>query len=195
MNESVPGSKNVSPNLRTRFVFVDTQALRKARFDWNGRTLSKLVEFAKAGHLRLLVTDIAVGEVKSQLRELLAEASSSVTKHSGILEQLGASTTVERMKDQTAALTTLEAAFDAFLRHTNAVNVPLISDVRSVLEDYFARRPPFSTKKKAEFPDAISIASIAGASSTTRQLMSFPRILTCEDAAPKMGRCFIQSPS
>jgi hypothetical protein len=157
--------------------------------------LSKLVEFAKAGHLRLLVTDIAVGEVKSQLRELLAEASSSVTKHSGILEQLGASTTVERMKDQTAALTTLEAAFDAFLRHTNAVNVPLISDVRSVLEDYFARRPPFSTKKKAEFPDAISIASIAGASSTTRQLMSFPRILTCEDAAPKMGRCFIQSPS
>jgi hypothetical protein len=64
------------------------------------------------------------------------------------------------MKDQTAALTTLEAAFDAFLARTNAVNVPLISDVKSVLEDYFARRPPFSTKKKAEFPDAISIASI-----------------------------------
>jgi len=64
------------------------------------------------------------------------------------------------MKDQTAALTTLEAAFDAFLARTNAVNVPLISDVKSVLEDHFARRPPFSTKKKAEFPDAISIASI-----------------------------------
>jgi hypothetical protein len=148
------------PHLRTRYVFVDTQALRKARFDWNGRTLSRLADFAKAGQLRLLVTDITVGEVKSQLRELLAEASSSVIKHSGILEQLGASTAVEHMKDQTTALTTLEAAFDEFLKRTNAVNVPLISDVKSVLEDYFARRPPFSTKKKAEFPDAISVASI-----------------------------------
>ncbi|SFH97156.1 PIN domain-containing protein [Bradyrhizobium sp. Gha] len=141
-------------------MFVDTQALRKARFDWNGRTLSKLAEFAKAGHLRLLVTDITIGEVKSQLRELLAEASSSVTKHSGILEQLGAWSAIENLKDQTAALASLEAAFDAFLKRTSAVNVPLISDVKSVLDDYFARRPPFSTKKKAEFPDAISVASI-----------------------------------
>ena len=36
----------------------------------------------------------------------------------------------------------------------------MISDVRGVLDDYFARRPPFSTKKKYEFPDAVSIASV-----------------------------------
>jgi hypothetical protein len=148
------------PHLRTRYVFVDTQALRKARFDWNGRSLSKLAEFAKQGQLSLLVTDITIGEVKSQLRELLAEASSSLIKHSGILEQLGASIAIERMKDQVSASSALEAAFEDFLKKTRAINVPLVSDVKSVLEDYFARRPPFSTKKKAEFPDAISVASI-----------------------------------
>lgn len=147
-------------HLRTRFISVDTQALRKARFDWNGRSLSKLAEFARQGQVRLLVTDITIGEVKSQLRELLAEASSSLIKHSGIIEQLGASAAIERVRDHSTALTTLETAFDEFLKSTKAVNVPLISDVKAVVEDYFARRPPFSTKKKAEFPDAISVASI-----------------------------------
>jgi hypothetical protein len=52
-------------HLRTRFISVDTQALRKARFDWNGRSLSKLAEFARQGQVRLLVTDITIGEVKS----------------------------------------------------------------------------------------------------------------------------------
>lgn len=153
-------NENRGPHRRTKFVFIDTQAFRRARFDWNGRSLSKLVEFAKQGQLRLLVTDVTVGEVKSQIQELLAEANSSIIKHSGILEQLGASVAIDRVRDQVTALGTLEAAFDEFLKRTNAVSVPLISDVKGVLADYFARRPPFSAKKKAEFPDAISIASV-----------------------------------
>jgi PIN domain len=122
--------------------------------------LSKLVELAQQGHLRLLVTDVTVREVKSQLREVLAEAHASLIKHGGILQQLGASVAIDHIRDQTTALITLEAAFDQFLQHTKAVNVPLISEVSGVLDDYFARRAPFSTKKKSEFPDAISIASV-----------------------------------
>lgn len=156
----MPENENRDPHLRTKFVFIDTQAFRRARFDWNGRSLSKLAEFARQGQLRLLVTDVTVREVKSQLRELLTEANSSLAKHSGILEQLGASVAVERVRDQATALGTLETAFDEFLKRTYAVSVPLISDVKGVLDDYFARRPPFSTKKKHEFPDAISIASV-----------------------------------
>jgi hypothetical protein len=155
-------SKNEArgPQLRTKYVFIDTQAFRKARFHWSGRLLSKVAEFAKQGQLRLLVTDVTVGEVKSQLEELVTEANSSLLKHAGMLEQLGASVAIERVRDQAAALSALAAAFDQFLRETDAVNVPLISDVKGVLDDYFARRPPFSSKKKAEFPDAISIASV-----------------------------------
>lgn len=147
-------------HLRTKYVFIDTQAFRRARFDWHGRSLSKLVEFAKKDQLRLLVTDVTIREVKSQLSELLNEANSSVTKHSGILEQLGASVAIDRLRNQAAAVKTLETAFDEFLKSTKALHAPLVSDVNGLLDDYFARRPPFSSKKKAEFSDAISIASI-----------------------------------
>jgi hypothetical protein len=68
-------------HLLTRYVFIDTEAFRKARFDWTGRMLSKLVEFARQGHLRLLTTEVTKGEVTSQLREVLVEAVAAVKKH------------------------------------------------------------------------------------------------------------------
>ena len=154
--------ENVRPgqHLRTKYVFIDTQALRKARFDWDGRSLKRLTEFAKQGQLRLLTTDVTIGEIKSQLRELLIEANSALDKHSGILRQLGASAIMDSVRDQATALRTLEAAFEEFLQQVKAINVPLIPDIRGVLDDYFTRQPPFSNKKKAEFPDAISVASL-----------------------------------
>ena len=106
------------------------------------------------------MTDVTTREVRSQLRELLAEANASLSKHSGLLQQLGVSSAIDRVRDQSTALGTLEAAFDQFLQDTRAINIPLISDLTGVLDDYFAQRPPFSTKKKSEFPDAISIASV-----------------------------------
>jgi PIN domain len=152
--------ENDGPHLRTQFVFIDTQAFRRARVNWSGRSWSRLVELAQQGQLRLLVTDVTTREVNSQLRELLAEATASLSKHSGLLQQLGVSSAIDRVRDQSAALSTLEAAFDQFLQDTRAINIPLISDLTGVLDDYFAQRPPFSTKKKSEFPDAISIASL-----------------------------------
>jgi PIN domain len=184
-------SKNDGAHLRTKYVLIDTQAFRKARCDWNGRSLSKIVDLAKQDRLSLLVTDVTVREVKSQLDELLAAASSALSKHSVILDQLGASLAVERIRDQTAALGTLEAAFDEFLKSANVVHVPLISDVQGVLEDYFARRPPFSTKKKAEFPDAISIASVrfwCEQNRATAYITLYPRIQNFARVAPNPVR-------
>jgi hypothetical protein len=45
-------SKDVSDespaqHLVTKYVFIDTEAFRKEGFDWTGKTLSRLVEFAK----------------------------------------------------------------------------------------------------------------------------------------------------
>jgi hypothetical protein len=156
MPEDVSGGLH----LRTKFVFIDAQAFRKARCDWNGRSFSAFADLAKQGRLSLLVTDVTVREVKSQLQELLAEVTSSLLKHRGILGQLGAISAVDCVKNQAGALRTLETEFDEFLKRTKSIIVPLIADVKGVLDDYFARRPPFSNKKKAEFPDAITIASI-----------------------------------
>lgn len=156
----MPENNNGSTHLRTKYVFIDTQAFRKARCDWDGPFLSKLAELAKDGQLRLLVTDITKREVRSQLRELHRELKSALGKNRGIAKQLDASGLIEAVADESIALKKLEDAFDQFLQRTETILVPLIPDMASVLDDYFAQRPPFSAKKKHEFPDAISIASI-----------------------------------
>ena len=145
--------------LQTKFVFVDTEAFRRAQFDWDGRTLSRLVQFAKEGHLRLLITDITKREVSSHLQERLTEAMGAVKKHEIVLRQLGNDNTTATLSDP-AALTKLEQAFEEFLKATRAINVGTVATVGEVFSDYFARRPPFSEKKKAEFPDAVVIASL-----------------------------------
>lgn len=146
-------------HLRTNYVFVDTQAFRKAQFDWTGRLLSKLVEFAKDTSLQLLITDITKGEIKSQLRDGLKDAVASLKKHNVILQQIGAGAALEAASDE-ASITALESAFEEFLKDTKAINVPIAADLNALFYDYFNHRPPFSEKKKSEFPDAVVISSI-----------------------------------
>ena len=146
-------------HLQTKFVFVDTEAFRQAQFDWGGTTLSRLVQFAKEGHLRLLITDITKREVSNHLHERLAEAMGAVKKHEIVLRQLGGGNATAALSDP-AALTKREQAFEEFLKATNAINVETVASIGEVFSDYFALRPPFSQKKKAEFPDAVVIASL-----------------------------------
>jgi hypothetical protein len=155
MNDSSPVQ-----HLLTRYVFIDTEAFRKARFDWTGKTLSRLVEYARQGHLHLLTTEVTKGEVTSQLREVLADAAASVKKHEVVLRQAGAGEALTTIAGTDTAIAALDAAFEKFLKDTKAINVPLSADLSALLGDYFARRPPFSAKKKSEFPDAVTIASL-----------------------------------
>jgi hypothetical protein len=145
--------------LQTEYVFIDTEALRRARFDWNGKALSKLVQFAKEGHLRLLMTDITKREVCNHLQEGLIEAANAAKKHASVLEQLEAGSIIAILSDR-GAFTKLETAFETFLKATKAIDVPTAATMDGIFSDYFARRPPFSEKKKAEFPDAVVIASL-----------------------------------
>jgi len=74
--------------LLTKYVFVDTEAFRRAQYDWDGKVLSKLARFAKDGHVRLLITDITIREVCSQLGEWKAEAMNAVRKYEVVFGQL-----------------------------------------------------------------------------------------------------------
>lgn len=50
--------------------------------------------------------------------------------------------------------------FERFLKEVRAIEVPLTGDLNELFYDYFERNPPFSEKKKTEFPDAIVIGSL-----------------------------------
>jgi hypothetical protein len=111
--------------------------------------------------LQLLTTEVTIGEVKSQLREVLAEAAASIKKHESVLQQVGALAAFTSIADATTAVAALDAAFEKFLNDMKSINVPLSADLTTLLSNYFADVPPFSTKKKSEFPDAITIASLS----------------------------------
>jgi PIN domain len=159
MKEMTSSAPVPTTHLRTKYVFVDTQSFRQARFDWGGKKLSKLVEFARAGHLCLLTTEITKREIASQLLEVLKEAENAVRKHRVVFEQLGVTEAVPKLTDPDA-LKSLEAEFANFLTNVRATDVPLTAEVGRLFDDYFARRPPFSEKKKSEFPDAAVVASL-----------------------------------
>jgi hypothetical protein len=152
-------SEIVDQELQTEYVFVDTEAFVRARFDWEGIALSRLVDFAKEGHLRLLTTDITKREVRNHLRELLNEAIKAAGKHAIVLRQLDAAKVIDIVRDS-GAMAKLEAGFENFLKATKAIEVPLAATMDGIFADYFSRRPPFSDGKKAEFPDAVVVASI-----------------------------------
>jgi hypothetical protein len=139
---------DAAQHLLTRYVFIDTEAFRKARFDWSGKTLSRLVEFARQGHLHLLTTEVTKGDITSQLREVLADAAASLKKHEIVLQQAGAGEALTAIAGTDIAIAALDAAFEKFLKDTKAIDVPLSADLSALLGDYFARRPPFQREEK-----------------------------------------------
>ena len=146
-------------DLQTPYVFIDTEGFIRAQYDWDGRILSKLVEFAKQGNLRLLTTDITKREVYVHLREHLIEATNAVKKYRIVLGQVQNSDIIATLSDA-EAFTKLKQSFEPFLCATQAIDVPTAISLEDLFADYFALRPPFSNRKKSEFPDAVVIASL-----------------------------------
>jgi hypothetical protein len=145
-------------DLKTHYAFLDTQAYSEHRFDWSGKAMEKLAEFAKSGVLKLLTTEVTKREVRSQLSELVAELQDRIQKSRPILQQLGL---VHSIADANAATESLFERFEDFLKRSRAKTLPIPSDATSTLNDYFDRRPPFGQrKKKTEFPDAFVIAAL-----------------------------------
>ena len=145
MNDDAP------QHLLTKYVFIDAEAFRKAQFDWTGRTLSKLVEFAEEGHLHLLTTEVTKIEIRSQLREVLGYAAAALKKHDIVLRQVGAEAALAAIPDDNKAIASLDTAFEQFLKSTKAINVPLCADLSALFSDYFARRPLSARRKNRNF--------------------------------------------
>lgn len=146
-------------HLETKYVFIDTESFRREKLDWKGKRLSKLLGLATEGHLTLLTTNITKREIKAQIRELLQQAEKAINRNRVVLEQLGHAEVAAVVTDASAA-GKLEAAFDKFLVDAKAIEVPVIVTVEELFNDYFAHRPPFSERKKSEFPDAAVVASL-----------------------------------
>jgi hypothetical protein len=142
--------------LETEYVFVDTEAYVREKFDWKSKTFSRLEDLAKKRQIRLLTTSITNREVQRKINEALIFAQSALKKHEVLLEQLAipiknaSGDAEERVLNQ----------FEEFLKRVKASEVPLTNNLEKLFSDYFEHLPPFSEGKKAEFPDAAVIDAL-----------------------------------
>lgn len=153
--------------LKTRNVFLDTGAYDHQKFRFDHAALKKLRELGRVGFLHLLVTDTVDGEVRRHIRKNLENAEIAFGRFQGHAGILGSSTSEEfralfRPLDSTKMHESGLAVWDSFLRDAKVDEVSATTVHGSeLLQLYFSEQAPFSDKKKSEFPDAISLLSLA----------------------------------
>lgn len=178
-----------SDQLETDQVFIDTQAFFRERFDWESKSLARLQELVQLGHLHVLTTSITVSEVRGKIREGLEHARGAMRKHDVVLEQLNNSQIMAALNGSDAEAR-LNGKFDNYLKLLGATSVPLSRNVDQIFDDYFNENPPFSAKKKSEFPDAFVVSSLRERAQTTGRkiyvVSGDPDMRACCEHAPEL---------
>ncbi len=152
--------------LQTRYVFVDTSMYQQKNFQFGIHALGRFAELCKDESIYLLMTSITEREVKHHIELKAQEAAKSITAfkkeikilrnlpdlpHYGIFEKITSS-------DIEDSLTEI---FDDFLFKAVHEFVDLSkASVDNIVDSYFDEKPPFSSKKKDEFPDAIVLHAL-----------------------------------
>lgn len=152
--------------LKTRYVFVDTSMYESKNFQFHQHALGRFKELCGEHILYLLINSVVEGEVKSHLIEKANEAASHVKEfkktirilrnlpelsHYGIFEELQKSRVEQLLLDK------FKEFIDEAVYEVIDLNLASISEI---VESYFYKKPPFSNKKKEEFPDAIILESL-----------------------------------
>jgi len=151
--------------LKSRNVFVDTQAFVQLRLRFDHPTLKRLRDLCGSGMLQLVLTETVVGEVRAKLKEHFSEAAKSLGQFhnlAGLLEQaLPKGLFAKTSEDEILSLA--QKAWDDYIVDSKAIVAPASAvSASDLLRMYFNSEPPFGTgKKKNEFPDAIAMLSVA----------------------------------
>src|SRR5262245_19330588 len=111
--------------LKTRNVFLDTQAFRSRNFSCNGETMKKLIDLASKESIHIYLTDVTVGEIKAQIPRV---ADATVVKELQKEPELGwnieaLSTAFKRLSRGDMAAEMLEG-FEAFCKRARVEIIP-----------------------------------------------------------------------
>lgn len=152
--------------LKTRYVFVDTSMYESKNFQFHQHALGRFKELCGEHILYLLINSVVEGEVRSHLIEKANEAAKHVKEfkktirilrnlpelsHYGIFEELQKSSVEQLLLEK----------FKEFIDEAVYEVIDLdVASISAIVEKYFNKKPPFSNKKKDEFPDAIILESL-----------------------------------
>ena len=165
-------------HLRTRNVFIDTQAFIAANFDYSSRAFKQLTALAEARSVKLFLTSITVREVEGHITSEV-EAAYTAAKHfrkdARILQHVDSPPfgLILRRFDKAEIIKDLIGRLHEFIKKANVTVLPIVdASVKTVLNSYFDVAPPFSQgNKKSEFPDAFAIEALRTWCSAKKETM------------------------
>jgi hypothetical protein len=138
-------------------------------FGFGGKSFESPKKHFASGRLSLVMTDIAVREVKTRIRQSVGQelinkrtyVNKSRSLFNSSLEDVQSGL---KKLDAEVASQDLCEQFDAFLETAKATIIETADiPVGDVLSKYFAGQPPFGDKeeKKYEFPDAFAVQALS----------------------------------
>lgn len=147
-------------------VFIDTQVFIQKNFNFKNDLFQRLINASEDGLVTIYLTDIVINEVKSKIKEQVFEkiktSSSRFSKDAKILKNLNEYSNIFNIGERLDEIyINLCNQFEQFLLDASA-EVISIDDVSAsfIFNMYFNGIPPFSIKKRDEFPDAFSLVAL-----------------------------------
>jgi predicted nucleic acid-binding protein len=147
-------------------VFVDTQVFVHKNFNFNNELFQKLLDCSNDGLISLYLTDVVKSEIESKIHEQVYDkiktGHSKFIKEVKILKNLNEYRNIFEIDEKLQSIyKDLIKQFNQFL-HDGDFEIISINDVSpsDIFAMYFDGVPPFSVKKKDEFPDAFSLVAL-----------------------------------
>jgi hypothetical protein len=153
--------------LETRKVFIDTQAFVKAGLHFDGPAFKSFRKYCEANELLHVSTSVVEREVKSKIKLSVKDAISAIQsfrRKARLLSSLD-DENIKGLFQEIPDAEIYKKSEDVFDEFMDACSTEIVEadsvDAEELLSLYFDKKPPFGDgKKKAEFPDAISILSL-----------------------------------
>lgn len=154
--------------LKSRNVFIDTQAFHQHKFRFDHPALRRLLELCASRMMQLVLTETVLGEVRTQIKQQVGEASKSLGHFHRLTGPLEGRLPAQyqgllaRPREEELVALALQS-WEIYLSTTRAIVAPGSAvNATDLLALYFDSKPPFGEgRKKSEFPDAISMLSLA----------------------------------
>lgn len=149
---------------RLSHLTLDSNIFKNQSFDFEASPLKDIIQFK--GDARFVISEIVKKELFSlfceEARNKVSSLISSAEKP--IVRGFLSGKVLQDLKSHKGKVNYEDIARDrigTYFRETGAAIIPY-SDTKidDVMDAYFDHRPPFSGKKKAEFPDAVALISL-----------------------------------
>lgn len=153
--------------LETRKIFIDTQYFVKSNFNFHSQSFKSLLKLCQANEIEYHLTSVVEQEVYNRIKLSIKDSLSSLKnfKRKASLLSTIDDEDLSKLFDDVTDADVYEKASNVFHEFNKNCNYEYVEAdnvcCEKLLELYFNMSPPFGEgKKKAEFPDAISLLSL-----------------------------------